>query len=64
MHIEWGSAIGSYHFEVHGVAIDGRGLAVGLYGAKLAKKAEKQKNFAKTFSLTKSYFSLSAQVST
>ena len=47
--------------EEHGVAIDGRGLAVGLYGAKLAKKAEKQKNFAKTFSLTKSYFSLSAQ---
>ena len=37
------------------------GLAVSLYGAKLAKKAEKQKNFAKTFSLTKSYFSAVAQ---
>ena len=46
---------------MHGVAIDGRGLAVGLYGEKLAKSAEKQKNFAKTFSLTKSYFSADAQ---
>ena len=40
------------------VAINGRGLAVSLYGEKLAKSAEKQKKITKTFSLTKSYLSV------